>query len=457
MMNILVAAKELRLDRGSEGICSAKFLLTLARAGNRVRCLTSDDLPIEQGFVPWLESVPITRVAVDSQRPATQPSAVAPSTSVYAGSNGYLRRRINSLSAYTTGFHLRTWREVKQWQRALRQAVAKERPDVIIARGAGQGFEPHMALTRSRCSVPWIANYHDPYPVSLYPEPYRRRTPIVSHWQEVEHRRILAATDALTFPSQRLLEWVLDGASSMYRQKAFVLPHVASGLFESHEDSVPDSIGYFPNGEFSIIHTGTLLDGRYPWGLLKAFHEFIGQDPEKRRRARLVLVGKAGKHAQHPEWQRWVRPENVLTFEQRVHYLQALALMRAATACVVLEAHAEASPFFPAKLADCLWLRKPILALSPAESTTADLLTSDYPLLVAPDDVTGIKRSLNRIWEHWKLGRCAALVPSHKIVENISEEAVLAALEGVMGYLVAHKSSGADRNHARLYEMAAAR
>jgi hypothetical protein len=70
-----------------------------------------------------------------------------------------------------------------------------------------------------------MAHYHDPYPGSLYPAPYRQHVALQSPMQEHMHRRIVKSAHALTFPSQRLLEWVLCGELEKERRKAFVVPH----------------------------------------------------------------------------------------------------------------------------------------------------------------------------------------------------------------------------------------
>lgn len=439
-MRILVAAKELRLDRGSEGICSSKFVLALSRAGHEVSCLTSEDVPAGEdlsGFsLPWLKSVRIKHINAHRDGGVwTRLAGLSESLAATGKPGAYAGRKLDGAFVYGTGYRPRVWRQVDCWSHAIRREAEKERPDLIFLRGAGDGFEPHMALLKGRCAVPWVANYHDPFPISLYPEPYRSRSPLISDRQESIHRRIIAAADALTFPSRRLLEWVLRGDLEGYRSKALVIPHLATELPVPPSSGGKAGLPSLRSDDFNIIHTGTLLGPRDPRALLRGFLEFVNQDGEKRRRARLIFVGRIiGENRQllaSDEWSRLKEGGGLIFLDERVSYHQALDISGAATAVVLLEADSPESPFFPAKLTDYLWLRKPILALSPARSATGDILGPDYQLRVAPADSRGVTMALNTLWRHWAAGRLDELVPAQSLLNSISEATVRAQLEAI--------------------------
>jgi hypothetical protein len=438
-MKILVTARHLSLDRTSEGICTSKFLLALSRAGYEVTCLTSDDIAdTGSGIssVPWLESVRIKHINSYGEDGAWTRWFRSTTSLAAAGNAGaYAGRKIDAAIVYATGYHSSYWQQVDLWYRALRQEVETEKPDLIFVRAAGQEFEPHMAMLRWRPPVPWIANYHDPYPVSLYPRPYCRRYPLISGRQEAVHRKILAAASALTFPSRRLLEWVLRDDLEQYRDKAFVIPHLASELPAPNSAVETFKIPLARSDDFTIVHTGTLLGHRDPRVLLRGFLDFIQDDREKRRRAHLVFVGGiAGEARQHltlSECSQLVGSDNLVCVDQRIHYHAALDIAKSAVSVVVLEANAAESPFFPAKLADYLFLRKPILALSPKRSVVADTLGQDYRLWVAPDDTKGVTSALSTLWDHWTAGRLSELSPPQSALESMSEPAVLTNLERV--------------------------
>jgi hypothetical protein len=444
-MKILVTARQLSLDKTSEGICSSKFILALSRAGHQVSCLTSDDIAgTDPGIssVPWLDSVRVKHIKSYGHDGAwTRWSRLTESLAAGGNPGAYAGRKIDAAIVYATGYRPHYWRQVDLWYRALRQEVEAEKPDLIFVRAAGQEFEPHMAMLRWHPPVPWIANYHDPYPVSLYPSPYGHRYPLISRWQESVHRKILTAANALTFPSRRLLEWVLRDDLEQYRDKAFVIPHLATELPGAHPAIETIRLPVAKSGDFNIVHTGTLLGHRDPRVLLRGFSDFIRDDGEKRDRAHLVFVGGViGENRQHltqGKWSHLIGPDNLVCLDQRINYHRALEIAKSAVALVILEASAAESPFFPAKLADYLWLRKPILALSPGRSVVTDTLGPDYQLRVAPDDSRGVTSALSALWASWTAGRVSELTPPQSVLDSMSEEAVLAQLECVFDHTLA--------------------
>ncbi len=431
-MKILVAAKTLDPDRTSEGICTSKFVTALARAGHAVTCLTSD-ASLEPGLewrrLAWLGDVPVRHVDAYAAAGAWPRVRGTADRVESRGVAGRLRRKIDAAIVYGTGYSTAAWDEVGRWRVALESLVSERAPDLIFSRSAGAEFHPHFAMVDLRPSMPWVAHYHDPFPLSLYPEPYRRRYPVIAGHQERWHRRILESANALTFPSERLRRWVLKGRFASYADKSFVLPHLGTDL--ASPDAPPElplPLRFDP-GLFTVAHVGTLLGPRDPGPLIAAFRAFVGGDDEKRALARLVFAGGVNReHAHHAHPQSGSADHDVVFHAGRISYPQSIELIRSATAAVVLEAAAEESPFFPAKLADYLRLAKVVLALSPEESVVRDLLGSQYPLVVRADRIAEIAGALDMVWNAWKNGGLSQLQPTEEACRSIGEAAVNAEL-----------------------------
>lgn len=420
-MKLLVTAKALRLDRTSEGICSSKFLVALARAGHDVTCLVSESLDgtASHPVASWLPGVRLVLLShVTRGFRSTLPLAHLRRTQA----DSYGARKVNAASTYLTGYDCDAWDAIRRWREGIERVCEAERPDVIIARGAGTDLAPHIALSQTPSPRPWVAHYHDPYPISLFPDPYRFRFPLASRRQEAVHRRIVAEADALTFPCERLRRWVLTGDLAKHRDKGFVVPHVATDVPGVGSTSTAP---WNAQEDFAIVHSGQMLRQRDPRALLRGFLTFLDGEGARARRARLVFVGRIDKaHESCPEWDELRKRGNLIKIERRVGYGEALAMARAAAADVVLEADSPESPVMVAKLADYLWLRRPILALSPQVSGTADILGHDYPLLVSPTDATGVAAAIRLLWAHWRRGTLSRLVPSDRVLQPSTEPAV---------------------------------
>jgi hypothetical protein len=426
-VNVLVAAWDLALNRTSEGICSAKFVATTAGAGHHVRCLTLGDVGEAEKFVtcPWLRTASVRRITTERPRGIGATVAVATTAIGRSGAAGRsLERKVNWASAFTTGYSVDSWRLVALWAAALRRAVAEQRPDVIVTRGAGFNFEGHIAMLRNRLDVPWIAHYHDPYPLSLYPVPYRRRVRFMSALQERTHREILARADGLSFTNERLLSWVLQGDLARHAHKSRVIGHVVMGL-------VPDPAESAAPRSFTLVHTGTMLGARDPNGLLMAFRKFV--DGKRPGQARLVFAGRIdARHRALPAWRSLETEGWLINTDERMTYTQALELARNATAAVIIEADTSPSPFYPGKLADYLWLRRPILALSPRASATADILGVDDPLRVDPGDSDAIGAAIERLWGAWAANDLSGLLPATRIVQSLSEGSIATHIDELL-------------------------
>lgn len=428
-MKILVAARHLHPDYTSEGICTAKFVRLLSGAGHEVVCVSIESVLDGRGWPldeSWLGGARVRKNAsAGLMLRSGRKTLESERNGAAARVSRLLRDKGDAVVAYLTGHGADSWTLVRWWRRVLQDSIQAEQPDVIVARGGGLSFEGHLALLTIQSNTPWLAHYHDPYPLSLYPEPYRRVTRLLSRQQELLHRWIVRRADVLTFPSERLLHWVLDGHLAKHRSKAHVVPHVALEPPTAGPTQLAPELWPVPAESFVLLHTGTLLEPRDPRPLLDAFTRFVGEDEAKRRYARLVFVGRI--HDSHREYATWRNLEAaglVCRITARVSYSDALAMGAMAAALVILEAPSPESPFFPGKLADYLWLRRPILALSPIRSATVDLLGVDYALHCEPQNVEAIATGIERLWSAWLREDLNRLLPSSSVRDTVSGPAV---------------------------------
>ena len=434
-MKLLVAARRLAIDVTSEGICSAKYVAALVAAGYDVRCITGDELPPAQML--WhAMNAPVWGLGDSGQGTLIACTNSLARLQTRGAVAAFSARKLDGLSARATGYSLTTWARVAHWRRAIAAAIDHWRPDAVVIRGAGREFEPHLAMLGWQPAVPWVAHYHDPYPHSLYPEPYRQRVPLQSARQERAHRHIVAAADAVTFPSRRLLDWVLRDDLRGAARKAFVVPHIAGG-WSIHGDAETAPPLTLQPSALNLVHAGTLLRERDPRPLLKAVLRFVGDDAARAARFRIVFVGRVdAAHPASAEWRALAARGLLLCLNERVSYRSAMAAARAATALAIIEPAAAESPFFPAKLADCLAASRPIVAVTPDKSVTTDLLGRDHPLRAAPGDHRRLLAALEWLWAAWLRRDLDSLVPSRAATAPLSEAAVGAAASSVFHHVL---------------------
>ncbi len=441
---LAVLACRARRDGTSGGLCTHKYLELLAGMGPVVAA--AGDIEEETGQVAAERKIsPLS----NEERIRLIPAACANDGAGWVVRlPRAIRGKMEALASYSTGFPPQEWRKVRRWRGVVRQILGSgETPRVVFAFGAGMDFTPHMALATWKEPLPWVAYYHDPWPAHLYPPPYRAPWNIPGWHQERWHRRILHRAPALAFPSARLRDWILCADLEPLRTKAFILPHLATGPEVSKLERGEGLPPQFERSGFQIVHAGTLLRHRSPWALLEGFHRFVSKEEERQRRAKLWMVGRVDRHiAPDPRWKELTRSGCVEVMQERVSYEASMQMLLYATAGVVLEAIAPESPFYPGKLADLLYLRKPILAVTPSRSTVRDMLGEDYPLLCLPDRAEDVESKLELLWQEWKRGGTARLGPPEEAVRMASPETARREVGRILMHLEGELARGAGQS-----------
>jgi hypothetical protein len=439
-MKLLVAARAMGPDGTSEGICTAKALHLLERLGHDVTCLTND---------PRLEAADDTAGLGRGARGLRQVVGVP-----WTGArvlwfpshersglplHGRALDKADAALAYSTGFYSVVWQRVAAWRRALARVVAEEQPDLVLVRGAGGCFDPHMACA-TLPDLRWVAHYHDPWPLSDYPQPYRHRQPIIDGHARRWNRRILRRATAVAFPSRRLAEWQC-GHAGVRPAAVEVVPHAG---FDDDALAALDLASTPPEraGEHRardvvwLLHAGSLLTPRNPTQLLEALADHDAAPDRRGPRLGLRQMGSVSQQVLDSERFAAVRVRlerrGLLQLDQtRTSYRQALARQRGADVNLVLERGRPECPFFPAKLADLLSARRPVVALSPLASVTRDLL-ADHPAVADLDDPGGVRAALRLVADAAARGALDELVPGPAEVATVEPVAVADALDRVV-------------------------
>lgn len=348
----------------------------------------------------------------------------------------FIRRKAVALTRYLTGFDVPFWKDLAAYEREVVRASSSGSIKLIFARGAGMDFTPHFAIVNSRVTIPWIAYYHDPYPLHLYPAPYAHPWSIPGWHAERWHRRVIESASALAFPSARLRNWILKGGLERHRQKAFILPHLSAEIAPPEGEDDAERVDGFDPAHFNITHTGTLLRHRSPWSLIEGCRRFVERKPGRASVTRLWQIGAVDRFLRADS--RWAAAKGFDWFrsvESRVPYHQAMNVTMRSVCGVVVEAIAAESPFFPAKLADLLMLNRPVLAVSPALSSVRDILGGNYPLLCPPDDAEAVERALEVLWRNWKAGSLLELAPPEQARASSSPASARKELRRTLDYL----------------------
>ena len=266
--------------------------------------------------------------------------------------------------------------------------------DLIITLSKGESFRPHYAVLQlPDLHRKWLAYVHDPYPFQYYPDPYGF-TPKGARQKASFFKKVAERCRDAGFPSL-LLAQHMTKYYPQFINKSIVIPHQFD--FNIPKVKLPS---FFHKGKFNLVHTGNLIGGRSPEGLLKGFQLFINNNKEARETAFLYLVGPSSNYKQliHS-----FEPVAQFIYHPGVSYAESLALQQAASVNLIIEASdTDFSPFLPAKMAHCVMVDKPILALSPGKSEVRRLLGDEYLWQTEADDSEQIAKIISELYFKWK-------------------------------------------------------
>ena len=439
-MKVLVTTRVLATGSTSEGTCTVKFCNLVARRGHEVICLNGDD-SLPSGPLSWLPDCTIVALPGEATSPARAPRWPL------------LDQKVDAARSYATGFPRALHRARRRWRNGLTQAIADHRPDAIFVRAAGQDFSPHLAMTdvaerHQGGGLAWVAHYHDPWPLSLYPDPYARRQGSIPWFQERANRRILRSAGALTFPSARLRDWESGRSGVDLGDRAVVVAH--EGVADQHWEPLGTA-----DGPLTLVHAGTLNRQRDPQPLLDALTRRLrsgasrGGAPDITLRLVGSLDPKLTGTTRWAESVAYLQSRRALELDgQRVSYAEAISVMRRADVGVVVAVGRPESPFFPAKLADLVTLGGPLLVLAPSASTPADIIGLDHPGFVdidQPDQPDQLDRALDALVAARRGGTLARFGPPSNAIAAVAPDHIGAAIDDALARARHSVSTGSRR------------
>lgn len=272
-------------------------------------------------------------------------------------------------------------------------------PDLILTLSQGGSFRPHNALLEiPKWHDRWIAYVHDPYPMASFPRPY--------DWVEPGHQKkrnfflkVAEKAKYAAYPSELLAEW-MESYYHPLKLKRLIIPHQ---LVQEADDPTIKLPGFFNIEKFSILHAGTLLDARNPWGLVKGFERFLKRVPEAASQSQLIFIGGESRFGRELlGYEKSLKQLKIS--ETSLPYKVVLTLQRIASVNVILEAKGPISPFLPGKFPHCIAAGKPILLLGPFYSESRRLLGKNYSFWSEINDEERICDHLIYLYDNWKKG-----------------------------------------------------
>lgn len=283
---------------------------------------------------------------------------------------------------------------------AALRIVREEGIDAVLTTSPPNSVHLIGAAVKQRTGIPWIADLRDPLiadadrPVERLAARAKERTQTLIA-RLVAHRAdaVVAAWDGIL---GELREYEPKGRLAVIRNGCD---------FEDFE-----GLDYRSGDRFRITHAGSFFGKRDPRPFLTALQESD----------RDVVVRFVGDFRQADR--DWVEAQGLGARVELLGYgsrHRSLELQRDSEALLLLlpEAGDRGAPVLPGKIFEYLAAERPILAAIPSEGATANLIRElGVGVVVAPDDVDGMRRALDGLVARWRAGQLNGnvLTPSQR-------------------------------------------
>ena len=374
MKNLLVLIESLRINETSSGIVSSTFVKLLYSLNFNIRIITPNNTnyPIE-----WLpDDIEIHYLNIPTRKKRFL---------------DYIPK-LRAISTYMTGFHSGFRKLIDEWKLQITHELKVNNYDYIYVLGSGTEFAPHFAISELVINVPVILNFHDPFPMHLYPIPYRAKKNLINRKLEKRTGKAIAKAYKISFPSQLLME-IMAKTFPTIKEKGFVIPHIGTELLNLPV-SKNDSLINLDRGKINFLHAGSLLGPRNPAYLIHAIIDLGKSNPNLLKDVKFIFVGKIARELKH--YAEKSLNNHIQFYDIRISYKKSLELIRGATCMLVIEAISDISPFMPGKLADIALYEKPIITLTPTNSEVNRLLGKNYPYHANLDNKNEIAKAIKR-------------------------------------------------------------
>jgi glycosyltransferase involved in cell wall biosynthesis len=197
--------------------------------------------------------------------------------------------------------------------------------------------------------------------------------------------------------------------------RSSVIPHIALERFRL--------AGEPNNQRFTLCHAGNLGRPRSATVFLKGVKTFLTET----NNCRTVTVKFLGSNTEdlapiiHD-----LHLEDYVSVEPPKPYEESLEILAQSDVLVIIEASCAEGIFLPSKYVDYIQTGRPILALSPAVGTLADIIAEHGGgLAVDCRSAEAVARAIKTLYSHWQLGTLDETYGSSGLFELFNENIVL--------------------------------
>jgi len=264
---------------------------------------------------------------------------------------------------------------------------------------------------KQKHNIPWVAHFGDPWIGNPYADGILRK---IIYSKRLEKYTVDNA-DVSTFPTDRMKEMYQNRYPGQ-KDKFRLVPNFIDTSEITDVESDPEG---FEGSKMTMVHTGSFYGIRSPEPLFDSI-ELLSEDV--RDGIEVHLIGDLGGYAEDINNRNL---SDVIKAPGMVSKDEALKLSKGADILVLIDAPVQNSPFLPTKLAEYVFMRNPILGITPEEGTSADVIGETETGVVVPvDEPEEIAEAIERYLEDFKKNNLYVEPEMEEVRKYSSKEAV---------------------------------
>ena len=276
------------------------------------------------------------------------------------------------------------------------QALKEDSIDAIFS--TGRPWTSHVIglALKHLTGIPLVVDFRDPWITNPFRRQYSR---LRSRAEEYLETKVIKAADRVVANTQELAN---EFKSRYPNQSSRKFLSLLNGFDPDDFDQV--SAEARPRFVFTIVHTGFLYGKRDPKTFLDALRTLVDEARIPRSKIRVMFVGTVEVSYNLSDYVRHLGLEDIVSLLPQVTYQESLMYLKKADATLLLQPGTTTQ--VPSKLFDYIGAGKPILAISPRDGATYNLVAKEkLGELAEPEAIEQIAGSLERLYRGWMNAR----------------------------------------------------
>ena len=353
-------------------------------------------------------------------------SSLAGRIASFIRSMKFLPSRIGGWMPFVVGLGIRT--------------LKKEDVEIIISRSTPVTSHLAALILKSLSGLPWIPCFSDPWTTD--PNlPYRNKIlpeKLIKRHDEYLEQKVISRADKVIFTTERLKEEYVQRYKYIPKDKFIVIPNSYDPEQFYEVTNIDDQ-----NKSFTIAYAGTFADARSPEPLFKAL-KLLREEGDIYTRMNVKLIGRLGNFGH------LIQEYGLNTVVQvmgRVSHKDASCCLRSSDVLLLIDSPIQ-TMCLPSKLIEYIFIGKPILAITPEEGSSADVIRATKTgIVISPHDIEGIKNAIKHLYTNYVNGNLGIKPDWNEINRYSAERCTKILIETIELLIDQHEKESRHENN----------